>query len=75
MKKDLKPVLIILAAGLGSRYGNLKQIDKVGPSGERIIDYSVYDALRAGFSKIIFVIRKNTGCTHLIAMFTTGATG
>lgn len=55
----MNPSLIILAAGLGSRYGSLKQIDRVGPSGERIIDYSVYDAVRAGFKKIIFVIRSS----------------
>lgn len=54
-----KPTLLILAAGLGSRYGSLKQIDKIGPSGERIIDYSVYDAIRAGFGKIVYVIRKS----------------
>ncbi len=55
----MKPSLLVLAAGMGSRYGSLKQIDPVGPSGETIIDYSVYDALRAGFGKIVFVIRKN----------------
>ncbi|MBN2215702.1 MAG: nucleotidyltransferase [Bacteroidales bacterium] len=55
----MKPTLLILAAGIGSRYGSLKQIDKLGPSGERIIDYSVFDAKRAGFSKVIFVIRKD----------------
>jgi UTP-glucose-1-phosphate uridylyltransferase len=54
-----KPTLLILAAGLGSRYGSLKQIDRIGPSGERIIDYSVYDAIRAGFGKIVYVIRKS----------------
>lgn len=54
-----KPSLLIMAAGLGSRYGSLKQIDPVGPSGEAIIDYSVYDAVRAGFDKVVFVIRKN----------------
>lgn len=54
---DLK--LIIMAAGMGSRYGGLKQIDPVGPSGELIIDYSIYDALRAGFNKIVFVIKKS----------------
>ncbi len=53
-----KPTLVILAAGLGSRYGSLKQIDRIGPSGERIIDYSVYDALNAGFGKIVYIIRK-----------------
>ncbi|NOX66813.1 MAG: nucleotidyltransferase [Chlorobi bacterium] len=54
-----KPTLLILAAGLGSRYGSLKQIDSIGPSGERIIDYSVYDAVKAGFGKIVYVIREN----------------
>ncbi len=54
-----KPVLLVLAAGMGSRYGGLKQIDKVGPGGEAIIDYSIYDAIRAGYSEIIFVIRKD----------------
>ncbi len=54
-----KPSLLIMAAGLGSRYGSLKQIDPVGPAGEAIIDYSVYDAIRAGFGKVVFVIRKN----------------
>lgn len=53
----MKPTLFILAAGMGSRYGGLKQIDGVGPNGETIMDYSVYDALRAGFGKIVFVIR------------------
>jgi UTP-glucose-1-phosphate uridylyltransferase len=51
------PTLLVLAAGMGSRYGGLKQIDPVGPSGETIIDYSVYDALRAGFGRLVFVIR------------------
>lgn len=55
----MKPTLIILAAGMGSRYGGLKQMDPLGPGGESIIDYSVYDALRAGFGKIVFVIRKS----------------
>lgn len=53
----MKPTLYILAAGMGSRYGGLKQLDGLGPSGETIMDYSVYDALRAGFGKIVFVIR------------------
>ena len=53
----MKPTLLILAAGMGSRYGGLKQIDKIGPSGEAIIDYSIYDAIRAGFGKVVFVIR------------------
>ena len=54
-----KPTLLILAAGLGSRYGSLKQIDRIGPSGERIIDYSVYDANKAGFGKIVYVVRES----------------
>lgn len=53
----MKPTLFILAAGMGSRYGGLKQLDGLGPSGETIMDYSVFDALRAGFGKIVFVIR------------------
>ena len=47
--------LLIMAAGMGSRYGGLKQLDQVGPSGETIIDYSVYDAIKAGFTKIVFI--------------------
>ena len=54
-----KPALLILAAGMGSRYGGLKQIDPVGPAGETIIDYSIFDALRAGFGKLVFVIRRD----------------
>jgi hypothetical protein len=53
------PTLVIMAAGMGSRYGGLKQIDPVGPSGELVIDYSVYDALRAGFGKVVFIIRRD----------------
>lgn len=55
----MKPTLFVLAAGMGSRYGGLKQIDGLGPNGETITDYNVYDALRAGFGKIVFVIRKD----------------
>ena len=55
----MKPTLFILAAGMGSRYGGLKQMDGLGPNGEAILDYSVYDAFRAGFGKIVFVIRKD----------------
>ena len=55
----MKPTLLVLAAGMGSRYGGNKQLDEVGPSGETIIDYSIYDAIRAGFGKIIFVIRRD----------------
>ena len=53
----VKPTLLVLAAGMGSRYGSLKQMDGGGPNGEAIIDYSVYDAIRAGFGKVVFVIR------------------
>jgi UTP-glucose-1-phosphate uridylyltransferase len=55
----MQPTLIILAAGMGSRYGSLKQIDRFGPSGETIVEYSIYDALRAGFKKVVLVIRQN----------------
>ena len=51
--------LVVMAAGIGSRYGGLKQIDPVGPSGEVVLDYSVYDALRAGFDRVVFIIRKD----------------
>jgi NDP-sugar pyrophosphorylase family protein len=54
----MKPTLLILAAGIGSRYGGLKQLDQVGPSGETIIDYSIYDAIRTGFGKVIFIIKE-----------------
>ncbi|HNY02210.1 MAG TPA: nucleotidyltransferase [Bacteroidales bacterium] len=54
----MKPTLLILAAGMGSRYGGLKQLDRVGPSGETIIDYSIFDAIRAGFGKVIFIIKE-----------------
>ncbi len=56
---DIKPTLVVLAAGMGSRYGGLKQVDPVGPSGEAILDYSVFDAVRAGFGKVVFIIRKD----------------
>ena len=55
----MKPTLLILAAGMGSRFGGLKQIEGLGPNGETIMDYSVYDAVRAGFGKIVFVIRRS----------------
>ncbi len=55
----MKPTLFVLAAGMGSRYGGLKQLDGVGPHGETIMDYSIYDAIRSGFGKIVFVIRKD----------------
>ncbi len=54
----MKPTLLVLAAGMGSRYGGVKQIDPVGTSGEAIIDYSIYDAIRAGFDRVVFVIRR-----------------
>ena len=53
----MKPTLFVLAAGMGSRYGSLKQLDGIGPGGDTIMDYSVYDAIRAGFGRLVFVIR------------------
>ena len=55
----MKPTLFLLAAGMGSRYGGLKQLDGLGPNGETIMDYSIYDAIQAGFGKLVFVIRKD----------------
>ncbi|MBO4598410.1 MAG: nucleotidyltransferase [Bacteroidaceae bacterium] len=55
----MKPTLFLLAAGMGSRYGGLKQLDGLGPNGETIMDYSIYDAIRGGFGKLVFVIRKD----------------
>ncbi|MBO4945704.1 MAG: nucleotidyltransferase [Muribaculaceae bacterium] len=55
----MKPTLFVLAAGMGSRYGGLKQLDTLGPHGETIMDYSIYDAMQAGFGKVVFVIRKD----------------
>ena len=55
----MKPTLVVLAAGMGSRYGGLKQVDPVGPSGEAILDYSVFDAIRGGFGKVVFIIRRD----------------
>ena len=55
----MKPTLLVLAAGMGSRYGGLKQLDGLGPNGETIMDYSVFDAIRSGFGKVVFVIRKS----------------
>jgi len=55
----MTPTLLVLAAGIGSRYGGLKQLDEVGPGGEVVLDYSVYDALRSGFGKVVFVIRRD----------------
>ncbi|MBO5310881.1 MAG: nucleotidyltransferase [Bacteroidales bacterium] len=54
----MKPTLLVLAAGMGSRYGGLKQMDGLGPSGETIIDYSIYDAVEAGFGKVVYVVRE-----------------
>lgn len=58
VRKDRKPILVILAAGMASRYGSAKQVESFGPFGEKIIDYSIYDAIRAGFGKVVFVIRE-----------------
>ena len=55
MNKDL--TLVIMAAGMGSRFGGLKQIEPVGPNGEFISDYSIYDAIKAGFNKVVFIIK------------------
>lgn len=55
----MQPTLLVLAAGLGSRYGGLKQIDPVGPAGETVLDYAVFDALRTGFGRVVFVIRRD----------------
>jgi len=56
---NISPTLLILAAGMGSRYGGLKQLDAMGPNGETVLDYSVFDAIRAGFTRVVFVIRKD----------------
>src|SRR5580698_6996601 len=56
---EMNPSLLVLAAGMGSRYGGLKQLDRFGPGGETIMDYSVYDAMAAGFAKVVFVIRRD----------------
>ncbi|MEI2275618.1 sugar phosphate nucleotidyltransferase [Sphingobacterium sp. ML3W] len=58
IQTDQKPILVILAAGMASRYGSAKQVESFGPFGEKIIDYSIYDAIRAGFGKVVFVIRE-----------------
>ena len=60
------PQLVIMAAGIGSRYGGLKQIDPMGPSGEIIIDYSIYDAIKAGFTRVVFIITKIKKSTNQI---------
>ncbi|MBU1823143.1 MAG: nucleotidyltransferase, partial [Bacteroidetes bacterium] len=54
----MKPTLLILAAGIGSRYGGIKQLDQFGPHGETIIDYSLFDAIRGGFGKVVFIVRE-----------------
>jgi len=63
----MKPTLLILAAGMGSRYGGIKQLDSFGPNGETIIDYSLFDAIRSGFGKVVFIIREELReeCTRL----------
>ena len=58
-RRKVKPTLVVLAAGMGSRYGGLHHVDPVGPSGEAILDYSVFDAIRGGFGKVVFIIRKD----------------
>jgi 2-C-methyl-D-erythritol 4-phosphate cytidylyltransferase len=59
MEEAMKPTLLILAAGMGSRYGGIKQIEPVGVNGEIILEYSIFDAIRAGFGKVVFVIRRD----------------
>ena len=54
----MKPTLLVLAAGMGSRYGGLKQMDGLGPNGETIIDYSIFDAVQAGFGKVVYIVRE-----------------
>jgi len=56
---NMKPTLVVLAAGMGSRYGGLKQMDPMGPNGETVLDYSVFDAIRAGFGRVVFIIRED----------------
>ncbi len=63
-----KPVLVVLAAGMGSRYGGMKQLDPVGPGGQIIIDYSIFDARRAGFEKVIFIIRRENDAAFRAAI-------
>jgi len=55
----IKPTLVILAAGIGSRYGGLKQLDSFSKEGDTILDFSIYDAIKAGFGKVVFIIREN----------------
>ena len=55
---QMKPTLLVLAAGMGSRYGGLKQMDPLGPGGETIIDYSIYDAVHSGFGKVVYIVRE-----------------
>ena len=55
----MSPTLVILAAGMASRYGSMKQVEGFGPGGETIMDYSIFDAIRAGFGKVVFIIRKD----------------
>ena len=66
------PALIVMAAGIGSRYGGLKQIEPIGPNGEIILDYSVYDARQAGFQKFIFVINREIDLFFLLIPFVFG---
>ncbi len=72
MSNSTAPTLLVMAAGMGNRYGGLKQMDPMGPSGETLLDYSVYDALRAGFNKVVFIIRREMESdfrSHIAARF------
>ena len=70
----MKPTLLILAAGMASRYGSMKQMEGFGPEGETIMDYSIYDAIRAGFDKVVFIIRRDfeTNFKEVLHFFDTG---
>ena len=72
MNKEIS--LVIMAAGMGSRFGGLKQIEPMGPAGEFIIDYSVYDAIKAGFTKIIFIIKKENYSKGVVVTTTDNQT-
>ncbi len=71
----MKPTLLVLAAGMGSRYGSLKQMDGIGPNNEAIIDYSIYDAIRAGFGRVVFVIRQKSSAKSSRRSVSKGAFG
>ena len=67
----MQPTLVILAAGMASRYGSMKQIQGFGPGGETIMDYSIYDAIRSGFGKVVFIIRREFADEYNTGVFLT----